>query len=558
MIVPFALSMLSILLVWAVWLLIFAGIGLLAVRWWAVPLQQPWHYASVFWAGWAVALLLLQIWHLLLPINGWATLLLAAVGSAGWLLSRPKLDITLRSGRHHWLPVLIGLVLALWLANHAAGPATDYDTGLYHAQTVRWYSSHAIVPGLGNLHVRLAFNSAHLLYASVLQYPLHVGQAQHIANGLLVLVLGLQILTSAGRLWQQHGQADDVLLVLLAGGLVLLVTLAPGIASLTTDVPVFVVGGVASALLLRLLVGNLRLPEQRWLAWGLVTLAAAGVAVKLSFAAFALMIIGVVLVVQWRTLPRTMRQGTMLGMLLWGTLWAGVWMLRSAVQNGYLLFPGTLGTLPVDWRVPEVAARNEAAYIRGWARDPGAPYRRVLASWDWLLPWLQETLTTPAVVVPLLLAAVGGGLLAVQRSVPVRGVWVLLPPLASLIFWFFSAPDLRFAGAAFWVLGAGVLALALHTARRYTLAAAISIVLLLLVIGGGTPLIAPAPTTGTYPLPTVPVREQTNRNGTSILIPRRGDQCWAAALPCAPVLRNGLQQRGATLQHGYRYRSPDQ
>nr|WP_146153536.1 hypothetical protein [Adhaeribacter arboris] len=47
---------------------------------------------------------------------------------------------------------------------HAAQPATNPDTGLYHAQTIKWLNTCRIVPGLGNLYGPLALNShAHLL-----------------------------------------------------------------------------------------------------------------------------------------------------------------------------------------------------------------------------------------------------------------------------------------------------------------------------------------------------------------------------------------------------------
>ncbi len=249
----------------------------------------------------------------------------------------------------------------------------------------------------------------------------------------------------------------------------------------------------------------------------------------------------------------------MLRLLLWGTLWAGVWMLRSAVQSGYPLFPSAGGALPVEWRVPEVAANNEVAYIRGWARDPGAPYRRVLESWNWLLPWCGRMLTEPMVLLPLLLGMSGGILLLVRRPRTMPAAWVLLPPLVSLIFWFVAAPDPRFAGASFWVLAAGVLMLALHAVPRRALAGAASLVLIIgvmVAMRAGTLLVPPPPEGGRYTLPTVPVREQTNRHGTTILVPRTGDQCWDAALPCAPILRNGLVQRGATFADGYRFDTP--
>ena len=39
---------------------------------------------------------------------------------------------------------------------------TVYDTGLYHAQAVRWINEYGCVKGLGNLHNRFAYNSSFL------------------------------------------------------------------------------------------------------------------------------------------------------------------------------------------------------------------------------------------------------------------------------------------------------------------------------------------------------------------------------------------------------------
>ena len=35
-----------------------------------------------------------------------------------------------------------------------------YDTGLYHAQAIRWIEEYGVVPGLANLHSRFGYNSA--------------------------------------------------------------------------------------------------------------------------------------------------------------------------------------------------------------------------------------------------------------------------------------------------------------------------------------------------------------------------------------------------------------
>ena len=43
----------------------------------------------------------------------------------------------------------------------------SYDTGLYHLQTLQWIKTQPIVPGIANLHSRLAVNSAIFLITAV-------------------------------------------------------------------------------------------------------------------------------------------------------------------------------------------------------------------------------------------------------------------------------------------------------------------------------------------------------------------------------------------------------
>ena len=57
--------------------------------------------------------------------------------------------------REEWI---LGLITILFIALIAARKITEYDTGLYHAQSILWLKQFPVVPGLGNLHGRLAFN----------------------------------------------------------------------------------------------------------------------------------------------------------------------------------------------------------------------------------------------------------------------------------------------------------------------------------------------------------------------------------------------------------------
>lgn len=63
----------------------------------------------------------------------------------------------------------------------------QYDTGLYHSQAIRWIEEFAVVPGLGNLHMRLAYNSAFMCLQALFSLGWFVGQSLHTLNGFCCL-----------------------------------------------------------------------------------------------------------------------------------------------------------------------------------------------------------------------------------------------------------------------------------------------------------------------------------------------------------------------------------
>src|SRR5262249_3970511 len=148
--------------------------------------------------GFGLVILFLQLWHLAFPVDYRALVVLAGLAAAGFWSSRKSLrawfDISPWFARI-WLLIVLGGV-AVWGANWAMGGFLSFDRGQYHIQAVRWNREYAIVPGLGNLHGRLAFNNAGLLYDALLSVGPWSAGAYRIANqSLYVLALGYVIVS---------------------------------------------------------------------------------------------------------------------------------------------------------------------------------------------------------------------------------------------------------------------------------------------------------------------------------------------------------------------------
>ncbi len=84
-----------------------------------------------------------------------------------------------------WLITALLAMLFLLLLVLSKGIPYQYDTGLYHAQSIRWIETYGVVPGLGNLHNRLAYNSSFFCLQALFSLYFLVGQSLHGVNGFI-------------------------------------------------------------------------------------------------------------------------------------------------------------------------------------------------------------------------------------------------------------------------------------------------------------------------------------------------------------------------------------
>ncbi|WP_026526742.1 LIC_10190 family membrane protein [Butyrivibrio sp. VCD2006] len=91
------------------------------------------------------------------------------------------------SSRSLWLYVLIFLLMAYGTSHGLI----HYDTDLYHAQAIRWIEEYGMVKGLGNLHVRLGYNSASFALSALYSFAF-LGKSLHTMAGYCALLLAWQ------------------------------------------------------------------------------------------------------------------------------------------------------------------------------------------------------------------------------------------------------------------------------------------------------------------------------------------------------------------------------
>ena len=449
----------TVIAAWGVAALLFVGLGGLLPRAWRAEASL----AHSFWWGFAIAVAVLQLWHFLLPVDARAWLLLGPLSVAGafrldWRRLLPE--------RRPALLAAVPLVaFAAFMALRSPG---NPDTCLYYMQTVRWFNAYPIVPGLGNLHYRLAYNDSYFLYVSLLDVGPFWHRSEHIANGLLLLAIAVPGAVATARMLFAPNPPRSSYLWALALGVALDQLMGGNLSSPGADAAVWALDAAVVLFTLGPLVDGNPVGAQRviWIA----ALAVTGFVVKPTALFAGAPFTCLALWLWMRDFSPAAGAVRRMAATLAGLAAAQLlpWMARGLLMSGYPFFPFTFPNLGLSWRVPESIARREAAYAAAYARFSRnvdfmhGPYR-------WRLKWLGiEWLDDRDFLFPFGAAALAGLLLAVltwrDRRVP-RELPGLIAGLASIGLWFELAPDPRFFGPCAWLF-AGLNVLAAYQCTR--------------------------------------------------------------------------------------------
>ncbi|WP_400192043.1 LIC_10190 family membrane protein [Hymenobacter sp. B81] len=510
----------------------------------------------------------LQLVSLVMPVNNSLRLgLLAAVLALGWAQRRALAALLYAQWPRQlrdWVAAaalgwLLGCLLLL-----TSMPLVNPDTGLYHLQAIQWNQLYPVVPGLGNVHGRLAFNSSWFLTEALLPLPTPAGAAYCLSSYWLALLAAVGVRSVARA-------APGARLVAAAPLLLLVLLLTYFRTWVSSPSPDFVV-----TVLLLLIFWLLARPgkaagtaaaEQENVLVGLV-LGLVAVSVKLSV--LPVLLLPTLLLLR-RPQPRQLlAAGALAGLVL------GPWLGRNALLSGYLVYPlPALDWLSVDWKIPRELVQAEYNVIVNMARQVSrAAAAGPVGDWGgaWWQPWwraqtaFNQVLLGAVAVSPLV--AAGAGWQRRRAELPAARRWLLGWAVALLggAFWLASAPDVRF-GLGFLLLAAlwPWLALAQTAASAAVsrwLARGLLLLLLLWSVNEwrdplyqlrhqpaafarrlGWPDAGPAAATRTVPVP-----------GGVLRVPQRGAQCWSAPVPCSYHVPAGLQWRGPSAGDGFRIR----
>lgn len=452
---------------------------------------------------------------------------------------------------------IIGLVL-LWAYFTSRG-IVHYDTDLYHAQSIRWIEEYGVVPGLGNLHVRFAYNSSIFALSALYSMKFLLGQSLHTMSGFFALLLSICALDIRKSWKDKSFRLSDFARI---GAIYYLTIICDEVVSPASD---YVIMCTIFYLVIEWL-AVLEAPKQereRVIPYAL--LCVGGVfAVSLKLTAGLILIL---VVKPAYMLIRDKRWKEIAYYIGMGSIVIVPWLVRTVIISGYLLYPfPALDLFAVDWKLSATEAALDAAEIKTWGRAIYDASKVEMSIQDWLPNWFTTTLSGTEKL--LILADVGAIFVLVvvvvyqllrKKREELDFLLVMAAVAASYLFWQISAPLMRYGYSHVLLLIVLMVGYLFNriTIKRKGLRQAFYILLIFVGIAKMIPLCSYAVNVGGQPFYLIQKdygkyeSASYEIEGISFYYPVEGDRIGYEAFP-ASTRKMEIELRGEDIKEGFR------
>lgn len=338
------------------------------------------------------------------------------------------------SKKQWFLLILIVFATAAW----TTGSPQHYDTGLYHNQAIQWIEKYGLVPGLGNLHNRFAYNSAFMPLQALFSLEWLIERSLHTVNGYICCLFSSYAILSC-NLWKKRNIALSDLLKLTM--LVYIYDSRGVMSSPSTDI-------LAMTLILYVCIKWCEFAEYEIkdaLPYTMLSVICVYlITVKLSVAcAILLAVYPAILLLKekkWTDIIINVLQGIVIVI---------PWLIRNVLISGYLVYPyPQIDLFQVDWKMPTSVLTYDSREIMVWGRGTLDVATFDMKIREWFPIWFQQQKWKGLIIVGLLafVAMIILRIIKFLREKKIYGAWDILfcYSVVALVVWLSSAPLMRY------------------------------------------------------------------------------------------------------------------
>ena len=554
--------MISVILIWfyALVTVFLLGYGFAAI----------WKKFTGYWlegwldrivAGIVIATVYAQLFSLVAPVGLVAHLFLVAICLFIIWWNRKQLAEEVVKAIHLYEKNYVSgaILLFLLMAYGTSKGYMHYDTALYHAQSIRWIEEYGIVKGLGNLHCRLAYNSASFPLTALYGMRFLGGQSFHVMAGFLAWIVSVEA-TKIGKAFSRKRLTLSDYGRIMA--IYYLLIIYDEMVSPASD---YFMVLTCFYLVIRWL-SLLEEQESRPEPYGLLCILGVYlITVKLSAAVILLLTL-----IPAVRLIKEKKYGTICCYLGAGVVTALPYFIRNVVISGWLVYPFTqFDFFSVDWKIPKGLADYDAREIQVWGRGYTDVLQYDLPITQWFGNWFAKQTVMDRLFI---LASFAGVLFLIIKYIyficqyfhkkkPDKEAILLLYTEtvigACFLFWVSTSPLIRYGCVYVWLTGVIIWAEVIEKIcnNRYAKRLVYTLILLFgcyklamfskeLIQSGTTGYLVWQQDYDNYP--TEPYEVQ----GITFYKALDGDQTGYDPFPSGPI-EAGIQLRGTTLEDGF-------
>ena len=318
------------------------------------------------------------------------------------------------------------------------------------------------------------------------------------------------------------------------------------------DMTIFIVQLVIFGMMLRLWDVTTNEQQFRELSMQILILTAAAITIKLSSAVFGILIIAVIFARGYHCFGKFVfikrNSLALIGIL---SCWGIPWLLRNVILSGFLLYPSTVLSIDVPWKMPNYLVQDIQTGISTWART-NSGHLNYSADFKWFFLWLKqfvyEARSAMILTVILIFAILFLSLQKKYRAIQFKNyLSFFLLIIISLAAWFMSAPTYRFSGAIIWIFLIMIVLMLMewvtvnHSSETAWKTSIIMLLFLFFLLPNGlsrdfsfSTVVTAASETQIAQLnqPLERMEVKTTASGLKVNIPAEGESCWNLPLPC--------------------------
>ncbi len=253
---------------------------------------------------------------------------------------------------------VIYAVIILMIAYYCAGTNFVYDSGLYHAQSIRLAEDYGVIRGIANIHERFGYNSSYFCLAALYSMKDVFNQSMHAVHGLIAVIL---CAASVRGIWEHRSWKYTASNLCRLAPILYTMIISTEIVSPATDyITVYYVMWIVISWAECIEEGEQEIAPYAF--YSIMT--AFLVSLKLTAACMALLVIypayRLIKEKKWKEI------WICLGL---GIAVAAPYFIRNYFISGWLIYPfEAIDLFSVDWKLPKETVIGDAIDVKVYAR----------------------------------------------------------------------------------------------------------------------------------------------------------------------------------------------